>query len=180
MEINTIFKGFIGKHLVRQSSMLRCLRIISDSQPKQIRPQSRRASAHISNTRHAVFPPLLMFLLDSLPHLLFVHLQGIALLFLSLLFITRSSSLCMDVHLDECIYLFSFSSLCAYCGSLMVGLLPLWVDRIMDGQECLWKREKEERLNELGWNIHCFTVNRKLICGCILTAITLMWHKCVL
>lgn len=44
--------------------MLGWLRIIGDSQPKQISPQSRQANAHISNIRQAATLPLLMFRLD--------------------------------------------------------------------------------------------------------------------
>ena len=78
----TIFKRFIGKRLVRTHSVLGWLRVINDSQPKQISPLSRRASAHISSTRHAAILPLVMFLLDFSPSSsLRLRLQGIAPLF---------------------------------------------------------------------------------------------------
>ena len=78
----TIFKRFIGKRLVRTHSVLGWLRVINDSQPKQISPPSRRASAHISSTRHAAILPLVMFLLDFSPSSsLRLRLQGIAPLF---------------------------------------------------------------------------------------------------
>ena len=92
--------------------MLRCLRIISDSQPKQISPQSRRESAHISNTRHAASPLLLMFLFgfffSSLIFFLFTFraLPLFFFLFFSLLRVALYVWMCIW---DDCIYLFSFS-----------------------------------------------------------------------
>ena len=134
-------KGFIGKRLVRKHSMPRWLGIISDSQPKQISPQSRWASAHISNTRHAAFLPLLMFLLDFSPSSsLSLYLQGIAPLFLCPLFITQSSPLWVWFFYLEWLYLSipSFFSLWQYHGRVASIQTELWM-----GKMCICVCERE-------------------------------------
>lgn len=114
---STIFKGSAGKRLVRWDSMLRWLTIFSDSQPKQISPQSGQASAHISNTRHAAALPRLMFLLEFLSSSLAFYLQGIGP-FISLVPCAHRSPLWgwNDLSINSLVLLTT------YCGNIMVEL----------------------------------------------------------